>query len=184
MCNNKKNCSCSCSKKTEKRVVPSSVTLSENSLFVEGAGNRFNISHQQGKIQIVINENVIEDRLVDSVNEVGSYLLEVNENESVKQLFLNESVQKKFKELCESASPMEDKIQLTEAKINLKLTSNSKRELIKQAKTALDAIYAIYNVCEKQGIESKPFMKQLEKSFEGTNEMLTMLVIQDSIEKK
>jgi len=74
--------------------------------------------------------------------------------------------------------------ELVEAKMNLKITSNTKRELIKQAKTALDSIYNIYNICEKQGITVAAFMRDLDMAFEGTNEMLTALVIQDSVEKK
>lgn len=74
---------------------------------------------------------------------------------------------------------------LTEAvKVNMKLSSNTKRELIKKAKTALDAIYLMYDICEKQGITSRSFVKNLDMAFEGANEMLTILVTQESTEKK
>ena len=74
---------------------------------------------------------------------------------------------------------------ITEAsKVNLKLTSNTKRELIKRAKVALDAIYSIYDICERLNIEQKQFIDNLDEAFEGTNEMLTLLVTQNSIEKK
>lgn len=69
-------------------------------------------------------------------------------------------------------------------KINLKINSNTKRELIKNAKTALDAIYYIYNIIEKQSIENTSFSKDLDKAFEGTNAMLTNLVIQNSIDSQ
>lgn len=73
--------------------------------------------------------------------------------------------------------------ELNEAiKINLKLSSNNKRDLIKKAKVALDSIYSIYDTIEKLGIDSKVFLKHLDNAFEGTNEMLTHLVVQNSIE--
>lgn len=73
--------------------------------------------------------------------------------------------------------------QINEAsRVNLKLTSNAKRDLIKKAKTALDAIYAIYDICERLGIDNQKFVDQLDEAFEGTNEMLTILVVQNSIE--
>ena len=74
---------------------------------------------------------------------------------------------------------------LTEAsKVNLKLSSNAKRELIKKAKTALDAIYAIYDITERLSIDAKPFVDNLDGAFEGTNDLLTLLVTQESVEKK
>ncbi len=67
------------------------------------------------------------------------------------------------------------------SKINLKLSSNAKRELIKKARVALDSIYEIYDMLERLGVESKPFVDQLDAAFEGTNEVLTFLVTTDSI---
>lgn len=70
------------------------------------------------------------------------------------------------------------------SKVNLKLSSNVKRELIKKAKSALDAIYSIYDITERLGIDAKPFVDYLDGGFEGVNEMLTLLVTQESVEKK
>lgn len=70
------------------------------------------------------------------------------------------------------------------SKVNLKLSSNSKRDLIRKAKTALDAIYQIYDICERLGIDNSKFIDWIDEAFEGTNEALTILVTQESIEKK
>ena len=70
------------------------------------------------------------------------------------------------------------------SKVNLKLSSNVKRDLIKKAKTALDAIYAIYDITERLNIDAKSFVDNLDGAFESTNDLLTLLVTQESIEKK
>ncbi len=68
------------------------------------------------------------------------------------------------------------------SKVNLKLSSNAKRDLIKKAKTALDAIYQIYDICERLGVDNSKFIDWIDEAFEGTNEALTILVCQNSID--
>lgn len=86
---------------------------------------------------------------------------------------INEAKQKK---------PVEKSIILE--KVDLKITSNTKRELTKQAKTALDALYTIYDTAEKQNISSDKFLQFVDGAFENVNELLTILVEQQSVEKQ
>jgi len=69
-------------------------------------------------------------------------------------------------------------------KIDLKLTSNTKRELVKQAKAALDALYSIYDISEKQNISMPSFLDTVDSSFENANKLLTLLVTQESVVPK
>lgn len=69
-------------------------------------------------------------------------------------------------------------------KVNLKITSNTKRELIKNVKVAQDSIYNVYNTLEKLGIEANSFTGQLDDAFTGINNMMEILIGQKSIDKK
>ena len=68
------------------------------------------------------------------------------------------------------------------SKVNLKLSSNTKRDLIKKAKTALDAVYSIYDTCERLNIDNVKFINYVDDAFEGINEALTLLVCQNSVD--
>lgn len=66
-------------------------------------------------------------------------------------------------------------------KINLRLTSNTKIELVKQAKIALDAMYALYSQCERRDIEHNDFLDMVDKTFENISELLAVLIGQESV---
>ena len=72
---------------------------------------------------------------------------------------------------------------LLQEKINLVLTSNYKKELLKQTRIALDALLSVYDICEKANINKNDFLNLVDDAFSNTNEMLTILVVQDSVEK-
>lgn len=67
-------------------------------------------------------------------------------------------------------------------KINLKLTSNTKIELVKQAKIALDAIYMIYDKAEKREVSHDGFLNIVDETFEKISELLAVLIGQESVE--
>lgn len=69
-------------------------------------------------------------------------------------------------------------------KVDLKVTSNTKKELLKQTRTALDALLSIYDQLEKNNLDNSTFTNLVDEAFSNTNEILTILVVQDSIEKK
>ena len=67
-------------------------------------------------------------------------------------------------------------------KINLKLTSNTKIEMVKQAKNAMDAMYSIYLQIERKDIEHDSFLNMVDQTFENISELLAVLVSQESVE--
>jgi len=69
-------------------------------------------------------------------------------------------------------------------KIKLQLTSNQKKDFLKQTRIALDALLSLYDLAEKVNITNENVLDLIDKGFESTNEILTILVIQDSIDKK
>ena len=66
--------------------------------------------------------------------------------------------------------------------VDLKLKSNSKKEMIKQATIAHDALLNLYNHVEKNDIKKAQVMNLLDDSFTGINKLLTILVVQNSID--
>lgn len=199
MCQGKKSCSCGCSVKkkiTENEIANKEydITKSKDYIAIKGIGFFYEIEkHMDGHITFTVNE----DKSMDAVSPISLLVFMGNESKGYfgtskpKDIFFSHSVMTAFREtflngsdLVEAVDKLKDKTLLLETRVNLKLTSNNKRELIKKAKTALDSIYSIYDICEKLGIDSKAFIKHLDKSFTGTNDMLNILVTQDTIEKK
>jgi hypothetical protein len=118
------------------------------------------------------------------------------ENEKKEKLHPHSSIpswihpQGKYKNLGESKKVIKEEVgnmeskQKLQEKINLKLTSNTKIELVKQAKTALDAMYSIYSLAERRDIEHNSFLDMVDKTFENISELLAVLISQESIEIK
>lgn len=69
---------------------------------------------------------------------------------------------------------------LLQEKVNLKLNENSKTELLKQSKIAIESYMSMYNLCEKENINNKKVLDLLDEAYAKTNEMLTLFVVQNT----
>lgn len=57
------------------------------------------------------------------------------------------------------------------------LSPEARKELIKQVKTGMDAIYSTYKICENKKVNQEKFFNLIDESFEKLNEALNFLVI-------
>jgi len=71
---------------------------------------------------------------------------------------------------------------LLNEKINLALSSLKKRETVKQARIAHDAILSMYELCQKSNVENEFFLKMLDNAYSTINKILTVLVVQNTYE--
>ena len=200
MCENKTNCSCGCSVKKEIKegtwapTVWNKNTAMEAKTILQGLINdsrkdqEVNLINLLDKFSKKYWNKIGDDEFYDYIDNAKfefekkrpaaiwrrQLLLAINRIDQLEKIYLNknriEEAAAKKKELLE--------------KINLKLTSNTKIELVKQAKIALDAMYTIYSQCEKRDVEHDGFLDIVDSTFEKISELLAVLIGQESIEMK
>jgi hypothetical protein len=193
MCENKTNCSCGCSTKKQ------SLTEAKDSIkkrLKEAPQKKqtieLSVSDREGELKDLLHAikdisnsghsfevwvDPKKDNDINSNHKDGPrFYIDGDGSDKIFDIKISENT-------IDESINLSDKQQLFE-KIDLKLSSNTKRELVKHVKAALDAMYNVYNIAEKQNITKDEFLDLVDGSFEDINELLTLLVTQNSIETK
>lgn len=203
MCENKKDCGCGCSVK-KKSLTESKQILKEGTwaptvwdknvalqaknilqgLIESGESNSVNVSmllkRFEKKFWNKIGDDILYDRIGSAADQFEKKLPNWKNTilSAIQRIDQLEAQYAKGNKLKESLKTK--KTQLLE-KINLKLPPNTKVELVKQAKIAQDAMYNLYAQIEKNNTLNENFLGIVDSGFERINEILIVLMNQNSI---
>jgi len=177
MCENKKNCSCGC--KTKK-----SMTESKNLKKILRERNYdyiFQKINRPKDLEAAENfensdyfNNPIDDN--DYARQFISYLSKREKGQLQNVEDRHDEGDVSFKE----SKSFKKQVELLQEKVNLNITSNCKKDLLKQIRIASDALLTIYDIVERQNISQKQFEDLLDDAFSNVNELLTVLVVQET----
>jgi len=179
MCENKKNCNCGC--KTKKSITESKTI--KKVLRERNYDYIFNKLKRPKDLEAAENfensdyfQNPRNDH--EYAKQFGDYLhrRETGQLQNVEDRHDDGDVS--FRE----SKSFKKQVELLQEKVNLQVTSNCKKDLLKQIRIASDALLTIYDIVEKQNINQKQFEDLLDDAFSNVNELLTIAVVQESID--
>jgi hypothetical protein len=177
MCKEKKSCACACKKKVlvegrqplkESRantIITIKCADGENTLkelveFIKANGNGGHSFSIDVDKEYADNPNVSEHRR----NGGKTFYWDGDGSDYIEEIKVEKIGEEKPKEgLQESKQPLKE---------------NTRKDLVKQAKNALDSLYQTYSICESAGVDKDELLEKVDKSFQELNELLTYLVSQ------